>query len=161
MSGIEYPFAPKSTRSMQAGQFWAVPLLDGRFACGRVIALREQEGGKPDLRMFLAGLIDWVGASPPTAESIGGCGTIGQGAAHIKTILHTGGEILGCRSLELDGIEPDFFLSQAPGRSCCLQRGFQVLRYATIDEQRELQTFGTWGYMVIQRLAEKHFVCGA
>jgi hypothetical protein len=38
-----------------------------------------------------------------------------------------------------------------------LQRGFEFLRPATASEQRELPAFSTWGYMVIQRLAERHF----
>ena len=114
MRDATYPFIPKSTKAMSAGQFWAVPLSDGRFACGRVITL-AQGGGKPDLRCFLAGLLDWVGSSPPTADSIAGRRTIKQGGAHIKAIVHTGGAILGSRPLELDGIQPDLFLSQSPG----------------------------------------------
>jgi hypothetical protein len=157
MPNVTYPFIPKSTKTMLPGQFWAVPLSDGRFACGRVIALHIRNDGKPDLRGFLAGLLDWVGSSPPTPDSIAGRRTIEQGAAHIKAIVHTGGAILGHRPLELDGIEPDLFLSESPGRGCRLQRGFEILRAATPHEQRELQVFSTWGYMVVQRLAEKYF----
>ena len=34
---IAYPFEPKSITYLRAGQFWAVPLSDGRFGCGRVL----------------------------------------------------------------------------------------------------------------------------
>jgi hypothetical protein len=32
-----YPFTPKWNRYLLPGQFWAVPLSDGRFGCGRVM----------------------------------------------------------------------------------------------------------------------------
>src|SRR5262249_10570900 len=35
-----YPFVPRSTAYLRPGQFWAIPLSDGRFACGRVLALK-------------------------------------------------------------------------------------------------------------------------
>ena len=142
---------------MQPGQFWAVPLSNNRFACGRVIALRFRADGTRDSRGFLAGLLDWVGTSHPTPDSIAGKQTIEQGAAYIRTIVHTGGTVLGYRALELDGIEPDFFLSESPGPGCSIQRGFEVLRAASKHEQRELTVFSTWGYMVIQQLAEHYF----
>jgi hypothetical protein len=157
MPNVTYPFAPKSTKSLIAGQFWAVPLSDGRFVAGRVIMLRKKEDGKADLRGFLAGLLDWVGTQPPTSEAIAGHRTLEQGHAHIRTILHTGGAILGCRPLKADSIEPSLFLSGSPGAGCMLQRGFQVLRPATLREQHELPVFCTWGYNVIRLLAEKYF----
>lgn len=157
MRNVTYPFAPKSTKALAPGQFWAVPLSDGRFACGRVITLKPKEDGKVDLRGFLAGLLDWVGTQPPTSESIAGCRTLEQGGVHIKAVLETGGSILGYRSLDADGIEPGLFLSHSSGPGRMLQRGFEVLRPATAKEQAELPTFSTWGYMVIQRLAERRF----
>jgi len=39
-----------------------------------------------------------------------------------------------------------------------LQRGFEMLRLATKEEQAKLPIFSTWGYMVIRNLAEKNFV---
>lgn len=154
---VSFPFVPKSTKQLAAGQFWAVPLVDGRFACGRVIRLMLKQDGKVDARRFLAGLLDWVGTQPPTSDAIAGCRTVEQGGVHIKTVLETGGSILGYRPLEADGIEPDLFLSHSFGPGCMLQRGFEIVRPATAKEQAELPTFSTWGYMVIQILAEKKF----
>jgi hypothetical protein len=102
-----YPFVPKSNRWMEPGQFWAVPLADGRFACGRVLA--KPADFSPQ-RSFVAGLMDWVGTKPPTASDLAGRGVLDSGGAHIVTILDHGGEILGERALELDGLvapEPD------------------------------------------------------
>ena len=66
-----YPFVPKTNAQLVPGQFWSIPLSDGRFACGRVIAIdrRARYGSRT---MFLAGLLDRVGESPPTSDSIAG-----------------------------------------------------------------------------------------
>ncbi len=156
MQELIYPFVPKSTRPLIPGQFWAVPISKGRYACGRVISLRPK-GNSFDLRGFLAGLLDWVGTQLPTGEAIAGKKILEQGHAHIKAITETGGVVLGHRSLDVDGIAPGLFLSESPGPDCLLQRGFEQLRPATRREQRELDVLGTWGYKVIQVLAEKHF----
>src|SRR6476660_9537596 len=72
MPKVTYPFLPRSTKAMLLGQFWAIPLSDGRFACGRVVELRVRDDGTRDSRGFLAGLLDWVGSSNPTSDSIAG-----------------------------------------------------------------------------------------
>jgi hypothetical protein len=75
---------------MKPGQFWAVPLSDGRFGCGYVVSL------DPSRRVgFRAGLTDWVGTAKPTAPDLRGHRVIEQGDAHLKTITEQGGEILG------------------------------------------------------------------
>ncbi|EKO87041.1 hypothetical protein LEP1GSC020_0876 [Leptospira interrogans serovar Grippotyphosa str. 2006006986] len=50
LNEVKYPFVPKSNRSLIPGQFWAIPLNNGKFACGRVIAVHPFE-----TKMFLAG----------------------------------------------------------------------------------------------------------
>jgi len=90
----EFPFVPKSTKGLRLGDFWAISLDDGQFACGRVLAFDHRKG-KQDLRGFLAGLLHWVSDSPPTFDSIAGAQTVIQGVAHLRTILATGGTILG------------------------------------------------------------------
>jgi hypothetical protein len=96
-----YPFAPKSNRWLAPGQFWSVPLPDGRYACGRVMAASADFAERT---AFVAGLMDWSGEAPPHAAEIAGCGVIEQGGAHIRVIHETGGLILGCRALEEDGL---------------------------------------------------------
>ena len=81
---------------MKPGQFWAVPLSDGRFACGYVVSL------DPSRRVgFRAGLTDWVGTAKPTAADLRGHRVIEQGDAHLKTITEQGGEILGNCDVQL------------------------------------------------------------
>lgn len=48
--------------------------------------------------------MDWVGDAPPTASALAGRSVLDQGHAHIKTIVHTGGHVLGCRYLDEDGL---------------------------------------------------------
>ena len=78
--------------------------------------------------MFVAGLMDWVGEAPPTASAIAGRKVIDQGNAHYKSILQTGGQVLGCRELDDDGLVAE----RHPG--------------------------STWGLVVIARRAERIFV---
>src|SRR3954467_14200909 len=103
-----YPFVPKSTTHLKAGHFWSIPLQNRGFACGRVIQLRIQND-KRDSRVFLGGLMDWFGESPPTAEAIAGCGVIAQGSLHVKAIRENAGQVLGFRDLSLEDIEPGLF----------------------------------------------------
>jgi hypothetical protein len=82
----DYPFLPKTNAAMAPGQFWSIPLSDGRFACGRVI--RIDRTAKYGARtMFVGGLLDWVGAEPPTAESIAGRPVLEMGNAHVMPDL--------------------------------------------------------------------------
>jgi hypothetical protein len=40
---INYPLLPKSNRSLIAGQFWAIPLKFGNYACGRVLDIPDAQ----------------------------------------------------------------------------------------------------------------------
>lgn len=157
-----YPFVPKSNAHLRAGQFWAVPLSDGRFACGRVLDVpRSGDLHVPaNSRMFLAGLLDWVGPRPPTDQSIAGAQLNAQGFAHIKAILTTGGEVLGWRDLAADGIAPHRWRSHVAGGTVWVYAGAQRLRPATSDD-RSLPVMTTWGYGVIRVAAEVTFVRAA
>jgi len=93
---IGYPFEPKSIARLQAGQFWAVPLSDGRHACGRVLHVPgNADGLYLNSRVFLAGHMDWSGSGPPTSEDIAGCGILAQGRMHVAAIRDTGSPIIG------------------------------------------------------------------
>lgn len=157
-----YPFVPKSNRWLAAGQFWAVALTDGRFACGRVLDVPRE----PDIHVlvstktFLAGLLDWVGDAPPAESSIAGAGLFAQGFAHIKAITTTGGEVLGQRDLDADDIVPARWRSHERGGTVWLYEGARRLRPATAAD-RELPVMTTWGYSVISVLAESRFAASA
>jgi hypothetical protein len=148
-----YPFVPKSKAYLEPGHFWSIPLRDGGYGCGRVLQL-WMESGKCNRRLFLAGLMNWVGDDPPTAEAIAGRGVLDQGIVHIKTIAENAGEVLGLREPAPDGIEPWLFLDA--GRATCVQRGFNRLR--PFDPRRDvgLPVLCTWGFAVIKILADEH-----
>jgi hypothetical protein len=99
----DYPFVPRSNASLTPGQFWSIPLSDGRFACGRVLAIDRQAryGAKT---MFVGGILDWVGDSPPTADSIAGRRVLEIGKGHVRVIAESGGAILGERPLDADAV---------------------------------------------------------
>jgi hypothetical protein len=152
---ISFPFRPKSTAYLSPGMFWGVPLRDGRTACGRVLQI--EPGGRVT---FLAGLMDWVGSEAPTSEAIAGARLLTQGTAHLKTITENGGEILGMRPLELDGIEPLPQLSHAMPPGVRLVQGFTDVRAATGQEVDSLDVIAAWGFNVITVFAEQFFVDG-
>jgi hypothetical protein len=154
-----YPFVPKSNRWLEPGQYWAVPLSDARFACGRVLDVpREQDPHVTVARtLFLAGLLDWVGTTPPTSRAIAGAVLVEQGFAHIKAITTTGAAILGQRDLDADGIVPALWRSHEAGGTVWVYEGARRVRPAT-SADRALPLMGTWGYSVIRVLAEHRFV---
>jgi len=118
---------PKSTDSIDQGQYWAVPLENGGFGCGVVLA-KVSNQGKTDTRLFLAGLLNWFGDSQPTLNQIQRAPVIETGVAHIKSITETGGEIIGS--------------------------GYEVL--STPKEVENTDSISTWGYNFISKLAGKH-----
>jgi Immunity protein 26 len=159
MARPAYPFVPKSTAYLEAGQFWAIPLTDGRFACGRVLAVPHEKD--PNImvgtRAFLAGLLDWVGDAPPDGDAIAGTRLVAQGFAHIKAIMTTGGVILGIRPLDLDHLVPSRWKSHEAGGTVWVYEGATRLHPISPDE-RSLPIISVWGYSVIRDLAERSFV---
>ena len=100
-----YPFIPKTNAGLAPGQFWSIPLSDGRFACGRVIAI--DRGARYGSRTgFVGALLDWVGDREPTSESIAGATVVKFGNAHVRAIAESEGAILGERPLDADRIQP-------------------------------------------------------
>jgi hypothetical protein len=100
-----YPLSPKTTAQLSPGQFWSIPLADGRFGCGRVLRVDRDKaiGGRT---RFIGAILDWVGDAPPSSEAIAGRPVIAAGNAHVRLISFGGGAILGERPLSADGIEP-------------------------------------------------------
>jgi hypothetical protein len=122
---VRFPYIPKSTAGLQPGDFWSIPLAGERYACGRVLAAAHASH-PGSTRLFLAGLLEWLGEMPPTAESIAGRGVLAAGLLHVKSVAECGGEMLGTRPLEADAIDPAEYIPEPP----------------------------TWGYAFPQALAE-------
>lgn len=154
--GIAYPHVPKSTATLVPGQFWSIPLSDGTFGCGRVIEVvaASQPGAR---RIFLAGVLDWHGSSPPDFDSIAGAGCFDQGKAHIVTITDTGGCVLGHRPLELDGIEAWTFRGAEFWRNSMVYCGTRPIRPQT-PEDDTLPVASGWGRAVAWIRCEHKYV---
>jgi hypothetical protein len=152
---MKYPFIPKSTAHLEPGQYWSIPISNGRFACGVVLQLRFIDG-KRDSRNFLASLLNWNGDSEPNDKSIAGAKILDHGHVHIKAITKNQGVMLGAKTLEQHEFEIPLTFDQSPGLRCQLRRGFELLGIASIEQQKQLRVFSTWGYGVIKNLAEKH-----
>jgi hypothetical protein len=159
---VTYPFEPKSIAFLRAGQFWAVPLSDGRFGCGRVLYVPSPSDPQPSLylniRIFLGGLMDWSGYKPPTAQAIAGCELLEQGRVHVAAITDTGSKILGRRDLEQDGLSGLLQVSHPGGGTVWLYEGGKRLRAATGQERQTLPVMSVWGRRVIVLLAERHLL---
>jgi hypothetical protein len=100
-----YPLIPKTNAQLSPGQFWSIPLADGRFGCGRVLRVDRDKpiGGRT---RFIGAILDWVGNSPPSPGAIAKSAVLAVGNAHVRLISFGGGAILGERPLSADGIEP-------------------------------------------------------
>jgi hypothetical protein len=158
----KYPFEPRSNAHLLPGQFWGVPMSDGRWACGRVLAVKtESDAYFPgNSRTFLAALMSWDSDEPPTAEAIAGRQVLAQGWAHVRSIQLNGRVILGCRDLGLDGIRGLQEVTHRGGETVMLYEGASPLRPATREEADTMPVFSTWGLTVISVLAERLFVKG-
>jgi hypothetical protein len=126
----QFPFRPKSTASLAAGDFWVIPLRRGGWnACGRVLEVH------PASRTTLTvGLMDWCEPEEPTTEGLENSRVLDYGVAHIKCIWLTGERIVGTRPLALDG-------------------GLEQLLAAARNGSRST----SWGYLEIENLAHKFF----
>jgi hypothetical protein len=149
MSKRKFPFIPKSSVMLEPGDFWSIPLDCGLFACGRVIG-HWPKNYKGSRSGFLAGLLDWSSNKPPSEKSIAGATTKEQGGLHLKTILLTGGEILGNRSLELDKIFPQFFIEYPDNREAYLYEGLRPIRPATIEEIKKYSKLNIFGFLYLK-----------
>ena len=154
MSG-PYPLVPKSSSRLIPGQFWSIPLSDGRFACGRVIQIGGSELPAKS-RGFFGGLHAWVSSTAPTADAIAGMPFLRYGAMHIRAITRTGGSILGHAPLHDDALPS--LLSAMGGPYTKILIGADSIRIAERSEWGTLPVLSYWGYLHIRDLAENHFV---
>jgi hypothetical protein len=125
---IRYPFVPRSNRFLAAGQYWALPLSNGQFGCGRVMDVPAF--GEGDRVGVVIGLMDWVGGEPPEHNGLAGHQILEQAASRFDAITLTGGQVLGIRPLALEGLVANPFVGA----------GHRV-----------------WGARTIHNLAEQYF----
>lgn len=137
---------------MEIGQFWPIPLSDGKFACGIVLDLVRGSN-----REFLAGLVNWCGPKEPQPRDIAWLDVVEQGIGHIKIIQEGCGRIIGV--LPSDSLPPSplMWTEHIGGNEWGLYRGLELTEVIDAEQAKEYQRKRTWGYDVINLLAEKRF----
>jgi hypothetical protein len=88
-----FPFVPRSAIQLEIGDFWTVPLSEGEWG---VVQVRDLQRSGPGARSaFVAGVVDWRGARPPSAADLRGCRVLAHGLVSIKAFTEGGASILG------------------------------------------------------------------
>ena len=151
MSKYLYPFVPTKASEIQDGDFYSIPLTNGKFACGRLLLIKKKSGRRT--KAILVGLHDWSGEKHPTKEDIHECNIIEQGVIHINSIGYVGGEIVGHKPLDEDNLKP--LLQFEAGY---LLDGFENIGHIPVEDYKKYSRRSTYGLDVIRLLAEKHFV---
>ena len=147
---MTYPFQPKSTANLQAGQFWPIRLPDGGFGCGMVLDVVSDSR-----REFLAGLIDWYGQEEPLHTEIMERSLIAQGIGHVKMILEGYAWITGTLPSEVPPPSPMLWTEHLGGREWGLFRGLTLVEHIGSNEAEKYPRRSTWGYNFINLLAAK------
>jgi hypothetical protein len=124
-----------------------VPRRDGSFACGRILQVTGDQIVSPS-RAFFGALLNWLGSSPPTSESIARAGLLAVGVI-------TGGEVLGNRPLEQDALEIPTLLGAHGGTGTLVLHGAVSARPARREEWGTLPVLSVWGFNFISRLANE------
>ena len=151
----QYPFVPKSTSSLVPGQFWALPLSDGSFGCGRVVQLMPREMmvhvSRPGRRSGLA--------FRRTADAQIHCACAMCHSRPCPSESNNGNRGLnsGSRALDADGIQPWLFRGAHGWQNSNVQLGFIPVRPQQ-PEDRDLPVFSTWGFDIAASIADARFV---
>ncbi len=152
----KYPFIPKSNAKLEVGEFWAIKLSNGKYACGIVLDLPNKNESKKE---FFAGLLDWKGDNKPNSIVLehSSLKILRQGEAHIKTFLDKEEAILGKIDIDKANLILPFELNCGSYsiHSRVLQ-GYSIIRKATNKDYEILSNRSTWGYNVINILAESY-----
>lgn len=148
---VTFPFIPKSNAYLRRGMFWPVTLDDGKFAAGVVLGVpRPVDPHQPsNSRIFVAGLLDWLGPSVPTERDLAGAAVLDWGTAHVKSISLTsdGTGILGAVPTEFNGVA---MVSHRAGGTVAVYVNGEFARPATVDEAQTMPVFGTWGLVYLR-----------
>jgi hypothetical protein len=127
-----FPFVPRSSRDLFAGDYWAVPLANHRFGCAVVTDLLTSGAGSRVA--LIAGLLDWMGDAPPTPLHVEKSAIFAQGLTRIEAITKTGSQIIG------NAVLPSTLV---------IAPNFRDHRVGTVHS--------VWGWRVLPKLIEGHF----
>jgi hypothetical protein len=129
-----YPFVPGSTTRLHRGQFWPILLPSGQYGAACVVGEMVNDGVK-NSRLFIAGVLQWIGDSPPGAEQLSQIKLYRYGFLHIKSIKESGLPILG---------EANIDFADAPHVAASLELSTWGYRFPVLlcEQLCGLQAFG-------------------
>jgi len=138
-----------------SGEFWAIPLSDGTYACGVVVMapLRERSASRV---MFLAGLLDWWSPRAPTHDAIAAAPCLAQAKLHVEGIGFYGGNVLGVLGPGSVPILPWLFRGARMPENSHVYLGLSPQREQRPSDD-ELPVISTWGYDFARLVAERNF----
>lgn len=91
MPNRTFPFRPKSNTYLEPGDYFGIPLPQGKWSCGRVLGR-----GPSGRSTFVGTVMDWCGPQPPTCDDIENVGFATKlRHNHVKTITNFGMQIDG------------------------------------------------------------------
>lgn len=88
------PTNPRRSTVLEIGDFWAVPLSDGRFGCGVVLGFTEP-GTHGATVSFVGGLLDWVADVEPSENEVVDAPVLDVGFVHVSAISFEGCRLVG------------------------------------------------------------------
>jgi hypothetical protein len=154
---VTFPFVPRSTSHLEPGCFWPIRLSDGRYSAATVLVGGAGAGDTPaghGTRVFIAGLLSWTGAQPPTSQSLAQADLVDWGAMHVRAIPRHGEHILD-RWDGVDTLSPILKVSHRAGGSVGLFTNGRAAGRATPEQARSLPVMGTWGLDFLWNIAER------
>lgn len=107
---MAYPFEPKSSQDLVQGHYWCIPLSNGRYAIGVMLA-HARRLGKRDRSKILVGLLDWVGDGIPSADNLSEARILRRAFMHVRSIESCGSMVAGRIVREWGPEEVDFELA--------------------------------------------------
>lgn len=75
----DFPFSPRNTRQLEAGDLVAVPCEPQGWACLQVVELKRK--GPGSLKSLIVGPLPWFGEAPPTDQDAEGVPVTEQGTS--------------------------------------------------------------------------------
>ncbi len=152
---VEYPLVPDSEDQLQAGQFWSIPLRNGSYGCGVVVELDKKSG----VAFFHGVLLDWRDSTPPTqAVVISSTEILAKSFCGAAAITVGGGRIEGRVEVERLAIELPEEIDSVAGHNRKVFQGSTIVRDASADDLRQLQTRGMGSMGSFRVAAERRLV---
>lgn len=92
-SNRSFPLSPRSTSQLEAGDIIAVPREPTGWAC--LVVVEVQRRGPGARSTFIAGVVDWLGESPPREQDVAELPVVAQGLTRMEIFTEGGLAVVG------------------------------------------------------------------